>query len=378
MGGLFGILAKPLGYLMYLVYKYIGFHNYFLTIFLFTLITRIICFPLSAKNQKSMVDRARLAPRLERIQKKYAKDQQKLQQKQQELYEKEGVSMFGGCLPTVVTMIILFGVIACIYSPLQYLKQIPEPAINASISAITLKKGETKEQYPNKFDEKDLRGYYGEFRLLDKLEENEKEVKAALKEAGYQDKQIQSYFNEMKVTKKEFTLFNHEEWSLLKNPGEGGMKNPNLLWLLPILAGLSQLLMTMVSMKQTKKVTSSEVQQAQGCTNVMMYGMPIFSVIIGFTFPGGVSIYWVCSSVIGVAQTLLLYKMYDPVKAREQAEIEYKERRARKAEEKKRLAAARARQDAAENAPDTVKEPSKEIVDTDMTPDELEEKKSKQ
>ncbi len=362
---------------MWVVYEYIGFHNYFLTIFLFTLLTRIICFPLSLKNQKSMVDRARLAPRLERIQKKYARDQQKLQQKQQELYEKEGVNMFGGCLPTLVTMIILFGVIACIYSPLKYLMQIPEQVVNTSIAAVTLQEGETIEQYPNKYDKKDMQGYYGEFRMLNKLEENEEGIINAIMslENGYSKEQATEYFNTMKETKEEFTLFGHEEWTLLKNPGEGGWDNISILWALPLLAGLAQLLMTMVSMKQTKKATSAEVQ-AQGCTNAMMYGMPIFSVVIGFTFPGGVSIYWIASSIIGVAQTLLLYKIYDPVKAREEAEIEYKERRARRAEEKKRLAEARARQDAAEKAPDVEKAVPQEVKDADMTPDELEAKKN--
>ncbi len=363
-----GLLAKPLGWLMWLVYEYIGFHNYFLTIFLFTLITRIILFPLSLKNQKSMMDRARLAPRLERIQKKYAKDQQKLMQKQQELYEKEGVSQFGGCLPSVVTMIVLFGVIAVIYSPLNYLIRIPSPVVNAAISASTLQKDEVNE---NKFAEKDMRGYYGEFRMLNHLEQNKADIVAAIADVEGQDKtSAEGYYKEMAETKKEFTVFG--KYSLLENPWRGGAKDISLLWLLPIFAGLSQLLMTMVSMHFTKRATkaSNEMQQAQGCTNAMMYGMPVFSLIIGFTFPAGVSVYWVASSLIGVCQTLLLYKIYDPAKAREQAEIEYQAARKQRAADKKRLAEARKRQDAAENAPDATDAPNVKDLG-DITPDEL-------
>ena len=55
-----------------------------------------------AEIAKSQADRARLAPRLERLQKKYQKDPQKLQQKQTELYEKEGVKITAGCLPMVI------------------------------------------------------------------------------------------------------------------------------------------------------------------------------------------------------------------------------------------------------------------------------------
>ena len=405
-----GLLATPLGWLMKLVYDTIGLQNYFLTIFLFTLVTRIILFLLSLKNQKSQMDRARLAPRLERIQKKYGKDQQKLMQKQQELYEKEGVSQFGGCLPSIITMIVLFGVIAVIYSPLTYLIQIPKPVVQAAISASTLDDGEKND---NKFTEKDMRGYYGEFRMLERMEANKDDIlkeiknelidskdtiKADAKEIAKKEKisekealkkaqaaaekeamdKATDYFDQMEKTKTQFRIFGSKERSFLENPWRGGVKDISILWIFPIFAALSQLFMTMVSMRYTKRATQStnEMQQAQGCTNVMMYGMPIFSLIIGFTFPAGVSIYWVSSSLIGVLQTVILYKIYDPAKAREQAEIEFREARKRRAEDKKRLAEARKRQDAEESAPDVKPEDvksSKKKKDVDVTPDELEE-----
>lgn len=369
-----GLLATPLGWLMKLVYDTIGIHNYILTIFLFTLVTRIILFPLSLKNQKSQMERARLAPRLQRIQKKYGKDQQKLMQKQQELYEKEGVSQFGGCLPSILTMIVLFGVIAVIYSPLTYLVQIPKPVVQAAISASTQDAGEKNE---NKFSEKDMRGYYGEFRMLDKMELNKKDILNEIAAVqGQNDKSAAEYYEKMAKTKSQFKVFGSEKYSFLVDPWQKGTFS--ILWIFPVIAALSQLLMTMVSMRYTKRATaaSSEMQQAQGCTNAMMYGMPLFSLIIGFTFPAGVSIYWVSSSLIGVLQTMILYKIYDPAKAREQAEIEFREARKRRAEDKKRLAEARKRQDAEESAPDVTPEESakssKKHKDVDVTPDELE------
>ena len=116
------ILAIPLGWILWFIYNLVN--NYFVAIFLFTLIVRAATFPLSLKSQKAQADRARLAPRLERLQKKYAKDPKKLQEKQMSLYEKEGVSMTGGCLPMVIQMIVLFGIIAVIYSPLTHLARI--------------------------------------------------------------------------------------------------------------------------------------------------------------------------------------------------------------------------------------------------------------
>ena len=105
-----------------------------MALLIFTLATRLVLFPLSIKNQKSQADRARLAPRLDRIQKKYAQDRQKMAQKQQELYEKEGVSMTGGCLPMIVQMLVLFSVIAVIYKPLTYVQRLPEAQVNTCIT----------------------------------------------------------------------------------------------------------------------------------------------------------------------------------------------------------------------------------------------------
>ena len=77
--GLFDFLAGPLGWIMKLVYDLVN--NYFVAIFLFTLLVRVLMFPLSLQSQKKQADRIRLAPRLERLQKKYKDDPQKLQQK---------------------------------------------------------------------------------------------------------------------------------------------------------------------------------------------------------------------------------------------------------------------------------------------------------
>ena len=98
-------------------------------------------------------------------------------------------------------------------------------------------------------------------------------------------------------------------------------------------------------MHYTKQVAAAENQQAQGCSNVMMLvWMPAFSLFITFTVPGGVGIYWICSNLIALLQTFILNKIYNPVKIREQAEIEYEERRRQKQEDKKRLAEARAKE----------------------------------
>ncbi|MCL2885060.1 MAG: YidC/Oxa1 family membrane protein insertase, partial [Oscillospiraceae bacterium] len=121
---IFNVLAVVLGPLLRLVYQYLSFGNYLAAILIFVLIVRAATFPLNIKSQKSQCDRARLAPQLARLQKKYGQDRQKMAQKQQELYKKKGVSMTGGCLPQILQIIVLFGIIAVIYKPLTYIANV--------------------------------------------------------------------------------------------------------------------------------------------------------------------------------------------------------------------------------------------------------------
>ncbi len=333
-------LAKPLGYLMWLIYEYIGFHNYFLTIFIFTLLVRLLMFPLSLKSQKSQVERAKLAPRLERLQKKYAKDPQKLQQKQQELYQKEGVSLMGGCLPSIIQLILLFGIIAVIYTPLTTMVRMPDNVVAAAVAGVQMPKDEAGNEIAQegKVSAQNLSGYYQQMRMLNALEANRADVLAQLQTVeGVDAVQAQAYYDEMISVRDDFTIFGV---SMLENPWQGWM--PNWLWIIGLLSGATAFLSSFISMRLMRAGGGDPSQaQAQGCTNVMMYGMPLFSLIITFTVPGGVGVYWICSNAIAIVQTVVLNKLYNPAKARAQAEIEYEERRRKKAEDKKRLAEAR-------------------------------------
>ena len=136
--------------------------------------------------------------------------------------------------------------------------------------------------------------------------------------------------------------------TLLENPWQpGGFKSINILWLIPLISALTAVASSIISMRYTKQLTpQGEKVPGQGCSNVMMLGlMPMFSLYIAFIVPGGVGIYWICSNIIAVVQTIILNNIYNPAKIRAQAEAEYEERRKRKAEDKKRLKEARLREE---------------------------------
>ena len=82
--------------------------NYALTIILFTILIKVVVMPFNLKSRRSTMRMASVQPKMQALQEKYKDDQEKLNQKMQELYRKEGVSPLGGCLPMIFSMIILF------------------------------------------------------------------------------------------------------------------------------------------------------------------------------------------------------------------------------------------------------------------------------
>ena len=83
-------------------------NNYALTIIVFTVLIKLVVMPLNLKSRRSTMRMATIQPKAAALQEKYKDDQEKLNQKLQELYRKEGINPMGSCLPMILSMIILF------------------------------------------------------------------------------------------------------------------------------------------------------------------------------------------------------------------------------------------------------------------------------
>ena len=95
------------------------FQNYALTILVFTVLVNVCLSPLSIKQQKSQAKQAKLRPKLEALKEKCGDDKMKYQTAMQDLYQRENVSMTGGCLPMIIRMVLLIGVYNAIRMMLQ-------------------------------------------------------------------------------------------------------------------------------------------------------------------------------------------------------------------------------------------------------------------
>lgn len=105
MGGLWESASNFMHSALVFCYHLTG--NYGLAIMLLTLIVRVLLYPLTHKQLKSMQQIQKLQPRIKRLQEKYKNDKEKLNQELMKLYKEEGVNPASGCLPLLAQMPIL-------------------------------------------------------------------------------------------------------------------------------------------------------------------------------------------------------------------------------------------------------------------------------
>jgi YidC/Oxa1 family membrane protein insertase len=99
-----------------LTWMYSIFNNdIVLAIVVFTILIRVVTYPLLAKQQQSAEKMQELQPRIRKIQEKYKDDREKLAQAQMEIYREAGVNPFGGCLPLLIQLPIMLALYQAIY-----------------------------------------------------------------------------------------------------------------------------------------------------------------------------------------------------------------------------------------------------------------------
>lgn len=126
---MFKFIQIPFGYVLEFFYGF--FHNYGIALILFSLAVKVILLPLSMKQKKSMMKTSRLQPKVKQIELACGDDKQKYQQEVNQLYKDEGVSMMGGCLWSLLPLLILFPLYNVIREPLQYLLHLTDSQVES-------------------------------------------------------------------------------------------------------------------------------------------------------------------------------------------------------------------------------------------------------
>ena len=327
------IITVPFGWLLGILYQFTA--NYGVAMILFTIFVKLILAPITAKSKKASMKMSRISPLVQDIQKRYEGDQQKMNEALQNLYKEEGVSMGAGCLWSLVPLLILFPLLSIIREPIVYL--LHESSENAAKIVEVI-----KANAPNLFSGNE---YYSQVAAARHISDFAAQIKEAI--PGISAETLAGinfdFFGIDLGLIPQWNIFASDwawDWAHI-----GGAVIPLLS------AGTSVLSMFIMQKLNNSVVTdkngvhdeeTAKKSQANQSTNMMMWMMPLMSLWIGFTVPGGLSLYWlvqgVVSIILDVILTLHYRKVYD---AEDAIRLQRKMERDREEAERERVRAER-------------------------------------
>lgn len=132
--GFFDVIARPLLAVLRVLERISG--NWGVAIILLTLLVKLVTFPLTHKQMKSMEEMRRLTPKMEEIKTRFAGDQQKINLETMKLYKDHNVQPLAGCLPMLIQMPVWFALYSMLSTSFELYN---EPFIQGWISDLTSK-----------------------------------------------------------------------------------------------------------------------------------------------------------------------------------------------------------------------------------------------
>lgn len=346
MSTILGYLAEGLKYLMIFCDKISG-QNYWLSLFLFALIIKLILFPFGIKQQKSQQKLAKLRPKEEAIRRKYRdrNDQEsmrKMNEEIQAMYREEKYSQFSGCLPMLLQMPILFSLYYIIQNPLHYLCQFGKAQIEVIMETFHRMTG-----YASASTYQNLT-----IKATSFLRDNSEALIKALPVDGTVPEGAVGISGQTFANYAEFRADLVEQISTKSFPNfkifgfvDLSVTPSEQIWwyiLIPIITFGLLLLTSKLQKKFTYQPLSAELQQKNMTTKLMEYMMPAMSAVFAFSLPSALALYWTYQNLLGFGQQVLLAKMF-PTPKMTDAEIKEALREAdrqayeaKKAEEKRK------------------------------------------
>lgn len=273
-----GFISEIFGYILNFLYE--QFNNYGVAIIIFSVLLRIILIPITIKQQKSLKKNAKLQKEMKEIQTKYKSNPEKLNQETIDLYKREKMSPFSGCLSGILQIIIILSVFWLVSKPLTYMKKINPEII---------------EKYSQELKEEGANSSYTEIAIINKKAAEDPEV----------------YIN-----------MNFLGLDLSKVPTQS--LDDFRVYIIPILYVISSVISIKITTKmnsdkkdkdtkdlkkaetEDKEKQPDEMEMMQQMNNNMTYMMPIMSVMIAIIAPLGLALYWLISNVLMIVERLII------------------------------------------------------------------------
>ena len=290
-----GAISNLFGYLLNFLYNL--FNNYGIAIIVFTILLRIILIPITVSQQKSMKKNAKVQEKMKEIQKKYKNNPEKLNQETIELYKREKVSPFSGCLSSIIQIILIISVFWLVSKPLTYMKKVDSNKVNEYIEQVKTEEGKAS-AYPEiqiiqtKSAEDSEVAINMDFLGLDLSKvpnQNLKDIKVYIIPVLY----VITSFVSIKMTN------NMQDKAKEKKKAEQQKKATENNEISEEKALISE-----------EEAKSEEAMEAmQNMTKSMNYMIPIMSITIAFIAPLGLALYWLVSNIAMIIERIIINKV---------------------------------------------------------------------
>ena len=286
-------ISTAFGWLLKLLYDFTS--NYGLAMIIFGVLVKVILLPITAKTKKNSMKMSRIQPRVMAIQQKYAGDQVKINEEIQKLYKSEKVSMGGGCLWSLIPLLILFPLYDVIREPLTYMLGIGADTMAKIFEAVGIESTEI----------------YAQIKAAAKFPE----FTEKLSELGLNATQAQGIdFNFLGIN-----LAMQPEWKFWTDAWVWDWAHIGS-FLIPVLSAGSQVLSMIISQRMNNSVIkdskgledkeAAKKSQSNQSMKMMLYMMPLMSLLFGFMYPTALSLYWMVQGFISIIIDVILTKRY--------------------------------------------------------------------
>lgn len=263
-------IANIFGYLLNFLYNVLN--NYGWAIIIFSILIKILLLPLTIKQQKTIEKTNKLQDEMKSLQFKYKNDPEKLNKEMMDMYKRENMSPFSGCLSSIVQLILILAVFYLVRSPLTYMKKVDVNIINDYTSKL-----EQKTSYP--------------------------EVQI-IKEFGNKDETVYLNMNFLGLDLSSVPTNNLKDFKTLIIP------------FLYVVSSIISMKLTLNMQQKGKNEKSkenedgqkeeSEQDMLQNTNKTMSYMMPIMAFSISLVAPLGLALYWLMSNILMILERVFL------------------------------------------------------------------------
>lgn len=279
---MFDLCATIFGFVLNFIYGIVS--NYGIALIIFTVILKLVMLPASLKQQKTMKKTAKIQKQVRDIQEKYSSDPTRMNQEVMDLYKRENMSPFSGCLSSIIQFIVVLSMFYLVSRPLSYMLNVDETLIND----YTTKLQQEVE------DNRTMR--YPEIAIIKQFSENDDKIKINMDFLGLDLSDVPSN--------------NLTDWKVYIIPCLYVITSVISMKLTTVLNSNKKTENKDIKTKLPEKAenTDETAEMMQQMNKNMSLMMPFMTVSIAFIAPLGLALYWFLSNILSIFERLFVYK----------------------------------------------------------------------